>query len=262
MPRLFTAIEIPRDIGDRLALLRGGLPGARWIDRGKLSPDAPLHRRHRHGRRRRGRRRARPRPPGGLPAPPRRRRLARHPQAARDRRPDRRRRRRSPSCRPSTSASCSGSGCRPSSGNTRRTSPLPASGARTAATSPSISRSAAASSARTVRRRSLRALLVAELGRRRTLHRRGSLSAARRTRQDRVRANWGSSRGNVAVTFREGGRPRPPFRSSHASAGGRRTHGPAELALGKWAAGRRPSQGVREGSGSPSCEAGSRRSGC
>jgi len=33
MPRLFTAIEIPREIGDRLAMLRGGLPGARWIDR-------------------------------------------------------------------------------------------------------------------------------------------------------------------------------------------------------------------------------------
>jgi 2'-5' RNA ligase len=32
MPRLFTALEVPRDIGDRLALLRGGLPGARWID--------------------------------------------------------------------------------------------------------------------------------------------------------------------------------------------------------------------------------------
>src|SRR5258707_212737 len=29
MPRLFTGIEIPREIGDRLALLRGGLPGAR-----------------------------------------------------------------------------------------------------------------------------------------------------------------------------------------------------------------------------------------
>jgi 2'-5' RNA ligase len=33
MPRLFTGIEIPRDIGERLSLLRGGLPGARWIDR-------------------------------------------------------------------------------------------------------------------------------------------------------------------------------------------------------------------------------------
>lgn len=32
MPRLFTALEVPRDIGERLALLRGGLPGARWID--------------------------------------------------------------------------------------------------------------------------------------------------------------------------------------------------------------------------------------
>lgn len=33
MPRLFTGIEIPAEIGERLAILRGGLPGARWIDR-------------------------------------------------------------------------------------------------------------------------------------------------------------------------------------------------------------------------------------
>jgi 2'-5' RNA ligase len=32
MPRLFTALDIPRDVGEQLALLRGGLPGARWID--------------------------------------------------------------------------------------------------------------------------------------------------------------------------------------------------------------------------------------
>ena len=32
MPRLFTALEMPADIGERLALLRGGLSGARWID--------------------------------------------------------------------------------------------------------------------------------------------------------------------------------------------------------------------------------------
>jgi RNA 2',3'-cyclic 3'-phosphodiesterase len=31
MPRLFTALEIPSDIGQSLALLRGGLPGARWV---------------------------------------------------------------------------------------------------------------------------------------------------------------------------------------------------------------------------------------
>src|SRR5476651_87460 len=31
MPRLFTALEIPPEIGESLALLRGGLPGARWI---------------------------------------------------------------------------------------------------------------------------------------------------------------------------------------------------------------------------------------
>lgn len=32
MPRLFTAIEIPETVGTALAMLRGGLPGARWID--------------------------------------------------------------------------------------------------------------------------------------------------------------------------------------------------------------------------------------
>jgi 2'-5' RNA ligase len=31
MPRLFTGIEIPSDVGQALSLLRGGLPGARWI---------------------------------------------------------------------------------------------------------------------------------------------------------------------------------------------------------------------------------------
>jgi len=32
MPRLFTALEIPAPVGVSLARLRGGLPGARWID--------------------------------------------------------------------------------------------------------------------------------------------------------------------------------------------------------------------------------------
>src|SRR4029079_12630525 len=32
MPRLFTALEIPSDVRQSLAMLRGGLPGARWID--------------------------------------------------------------------------------------------------------------------------------------------------------------------------------------------------------------------------------------
>ena len=32
MPRLFPALEIPRDAALSLSLLRGGLPGARWID--------------------------------------------------------------------------------------------------------------------------------------------------------------------------------------------------------------------------------------
>jgi 2'-5' RNA ligase len=32
MPRLFTALEIPVETGQSLSMLRGGLPGARWID--------------------------------------------------------------------------------------------------------------------------------------------------------------------------------------------------------------------------------------
>jgi 2'-5' RNA ligase len=32
MPRLFTALEIPRHVADSLSIMRGGLPGARWID--------------------------------------------------------------------------------------------------------------------------------------------------------------------------------------------------------------------------------------
>jgi 2'-5' RNA ligase len=32
MPRLFTGLEIPADVGQTLSNLRGGLPGARWID--------------------------------------------------------------------------------------------------------------------------------------------------------------------------------------------------------------------------------------
>src|SRR5665811_778701 len=31
MPRLFTGVEIPPDIAESLGMLRGGLPGARWI---------------------------------------------------------------------------------------------------------------------------------------------------------------------------------------------------------------------------------------
>jgi 2'-5' RNA ligase len=34
MPRLFTAIEVPTEVGATLSLMRGGLPGARWIDVG------------------------------------------------------------------------------------------------------------------------------------------------------------------------------------------------------------------------------------
>jgi 2'-5' RNA ligase len=32
LPRLFTGLEIPAEVGQTLSSLRGGLPGARWID--------------------------------------------------------------------------------------------------------------------------------------------------------------------------------------------------------------------------------------
>ncbi len=32
MPRLFTALEIPAELAFSLSLLRGGIPGARWVD--------------------------------------------------------------------------------------------------------------------------------------------------------------------------------------------------------------------------------------
>jgi RNA 2',3'-cyclic 3'-phosphodiesterase len=32
MPRLFTGLEIPSTLGQSLSMLRGGIPGARWID--------------------------------------------------------------------------------------------------------------------------------------------------------------------------------------------------------------------------------------
>jgi RNA 2',3'-cyclic 3'-phosphodiesterase len=32
MPRIFTGLELPSDVAQSLAELRGGLPGARWID--------------------------------------------------------------------------------------------------------------------------------------------------------------------------------------------------------------------------------------
>jgi RNA 2',3'-cyclic 3'-phosphodiesterase len=32
MPRLFTGLEVPAEIGQTLSSLRGGLPGARWVD--------------------------------------------------------------------------------------------------------------------------------------------------------------------------------------------------------------------------------------
>ena len=36
MPRLFTALEVPHTIASSLSLVRGGLPGARWLENGDL----------------------------------------------------------------------------------------------------------------------------------------------------------------------------------------------------------------------------------
>src|ERR1044072_2404874 len=32
MPRLFTGVEIPAEVAQSLSMLRGGIPGARWVD--------------------------------------------------------------------------------------------------------------------------------------------------------------------------------------------------------------------------------------
>jgi 2'-5' RNA ligase len=32
MPRIFTGVEIPAEVAQSISLLRGGIPGARWID--------------------------------------------------------------------------------------------------------------------------------------------------------------------------------------------------------------------------------------
>ncbi|MGH6771755.1 MAG: RNA 2',3'-cyclic phosphodiesterase, partial [Xanthobacteraceae bacterium] len=32
MPRIFTGLELPAEVSQSLSMLRGGLPGARWID--------------------------------------------------------------------------------------------------------------------------------------------------------------------------------------------------------------------------------------
>ena len=32
MPRIFTGLEVPKHVAQSLSMLRGGLPGARWID--------------------------------------------------------------------------------------------------------------------------------------------------------------------------------------------------------------------------------------
>ena len=32
MPRIFTGLEVPKTVAQSLSILRGGLPGARWID--------------------------------------------------------------------------------------------------------------------------------------------------------------------------------------------------------------------------------------
>ncbi len=43
--RLFVGLELPRSLRERLGLLAGGIPGARWVPVGQLPHDLALHRR-------------------------------------------------------------------------------------------------------------------------------------------------------------------------------------------------------------------------
>ena len=51
MPRLFTGLEIPTEVADELFWLRGGLAGARWIDRDNYHITLRIYWRHRRDRR-------------------------------------------------------------------------------------------------------------------------------------------------------------------------------------------------------------------
>ena len=122
MPRLFTALEIPAPLAFSLSLLRGGLPGARWIDPEnyhitlRFIGDIDQRDRRRVGQRARARR------PAELRSFARRPRRLRREQATFDRRQREDRRRSSRICRPSTSESSSGSGSSRSGENSARMS--------------------------------------------------------------------------------------------------------------------------------------------
>ena len=109
MPRLFTALEIPRDAALSLSLLRGGLPGARWIDVENYHLTLRFIGDVEGRCRRRDRQCARPRPPPGLFAGAVRRRRLRLEEAARDLGRRHRHRPISPRCRGRSNASASAS---------------------------------------------------------------------------------------------------------------------------------------------------------
>ena len=82
MPRLFTALELPERIVSQLAVARGGLVGARWLEAGGLPHHAALHRRRRRAGGARHRRDARRHPPADGAGPIRGLELVRRRQAA------------------------------------------------------------------------------------------------------------------------------------------------------------------------------------
>ena len=51
MPRLFTGLEVPEAVISQLALMRGGVAGARWLEPGDYHITLRIHRRRRWRRR-------------------------------------------------------------------------------------------------------------------------------------------------------------------------------------------------------------------
>ena len=51
MPRLFTALELPDAVVGQLALTRGGVVGARWLEPEDYHVTLQIYRRHRRARR-------------------------------------------------------------------------------------------------------------------------------------------------------------------------------------------------------------------
>ena len=177
LPRLFTGLEIPHDVAFALSLKKGGLPGARWIDKenyhitlryvgdvdnrtanevvSTLDRFAGFEGFRASGSTISAPSAATSRAPC-LPAPE-------------PTRP-------SPACRRRRNGPCSGSACRRTAASSRRTSRWPACGRRRRANWRAIFRKPCRFRAAELPGRALRALFLARIGRRRSLSRRAELT--------------------------------------------------------------------------------------